>query len=305
MRKDLLLVVLLVSWIAGSTYYYVCQIRHHCCEDCGSLSDMSLFELTAPPTDQLLIRGEALSIESDQGIVFGRNGVLPVMDSATATVMQRVKPYLDEHPDQALYITGWYDDSEENNTLMQNLGLARAEAVKRHLVAAGVSSQQIGTAGRSSIDLNFLGDTLYSGLTFAVEDELPEQHLAVNPDTLAALEKRLRASSQTLYFETGSTTLRINDTLQHYLQDVQNYLLAYPDQAIVLVGHTDNVGSAEKNVTYGQERAEFTKDILSGMGINAQQIQTRSEGEEKPIASNDTPAGRSKNRRVEIKLASD
>ena len=302
MRNDLLLVVLLVSWIAGSTYYYVCHIRKHCCGDCASLSDMSVFELTAPPSDQLLIRGSGLLIENDEGIVFGRNGSLPVVAHTTDSALQRVKQYLGEHPQEALYITGWYDDSEKNKTLMENLGLARAEAVKRRLVATGVAGRQIGTLGRPSMDLSFLGDTLYNGLTFTVTDKIPAQSASINPDTLASLANRLRTSPQTVYFDMGSTSLQISDTLQHYLQDVQNYLMVYPDRSIVLIGHTDNVGSAEKNETYGQERADFTKEILSDLGINPGQIKTRSEGESKPIASNDTPAGRSENRRVEIEI---
>ena len=302
MRNDLLLVTLLISWIAGSTYYYVCHIREHCCGDCTSLSNMSVFELTAPPADQLLVRGEDLLLENEEGILFGRDGSLPIMAPTVDSSLQQIRQYLEDHPDEALYITGWYDDSEDNQTLMDNLGLARAEAMKRRLVADGVADRQIGTVGRSSVDLTFAGDTLYNGLTLMVKDKIPVQSAAVNPDTLAAVEKRLRAASQTLYFDMGSTSIQVSDSLQRYLQDAQNYLLAYPDRSLVLVGHTDAVGSAEKNMTYGQERAEFTKEILSGLGINPQQIKTRSEGEDQPIASNDTPAGRSKNRRVEIKI---
>lgn len=302
MRNDLLLVLLLVSWIAGSTYYYVCNIREHCCGECASLSDMSVFELTARPADQLRIAGPGIVIESDEGILFGRDGSRPVVPSTADTAFQQLNRYLANHPDEALYITGWYDDSEENTTLMENLGLARAEAVKRRLVAGGIAGRQIGTAGRPSIDLTFLGDTLYSGLTLRIRDELPDNRLAIHPDTLATLENRLKKSSPTLYFRLGSTSLQVGDTIKHYLQDAQNYLMVYPDRAIVLVGHTDNVGNAEKNIVYGQERADFTKDILSGLGINPEQIKTRSEGESQPIASNDTQEGRSKNRRVEIEI---
>ena len=305
MRHDLLLVVLLVSWIAGSTYYYVCHIRQHCCGNCTSLNDMSVFELTAAPSNRLLIRGDGLLIENDEGIAFGRDGSLPVIAASVDTALQQVKQYLSDHPDEGLYITGWYDDSEKNSSLMENLGRARAEALKRQLVLAGVPGQQIGTTGRSSMDLTFVGDTLYHGLTFTLDDELPAQSKAINPDTLAALESRLQASSQTLYFEMGSTSIDLSDRLQRYLQDAQNYLMVYPDRSIVVVGHTDNVGSAEKNITYGQERADFTKEILSELGINPQQIETRSEGEDKPIATNDTPDGRSKNRRVEISITSE
>ena len=302
MRNDLLLVLLLVSWIAGSTYYYVCHIREHCCGDCASLSDMSVFELTAPPADQLLITGPGLSVENNEGILFGRDGSQPVVPSTADSAFRQVNHYLADHPNEALYITGWYDDSEENTTLLKNLGLARAEAVKRRLVADGIAGRQIGTAGRSSIDLTFLGDTLYSGLTFRIRDELPGNRQIIHPDTLASLENRLKTKAPTLYFRMGSTSLIVGDTLKRYLQDAQNYLMVYPDRAIVLVGHTDNVGNAEKNIVYGQERADFTKDMLSDLGINPEQIKTRSEGESQPIASNDTREGRSKNRRVEIEI---
>lgn len=302
MRNDLLLVLLLVGWISGATYYYVCHIREHCCNECAMLSDMTAFELTNPPAHQLLIAGQGLSIEHDEGIRFGRDGSRPDVPPTVDTALQQVTRYLADHPDEALYITGWYDDSEKNHTLIKNLGLARAEAVKRRLVADGVASQQIGTAGRSSISLTFLGDTLYNGLLFRIRDDLPEPSQPIHPDTLVALENRLKATSPTLYFRMGSTSLQIDESLKRYLQDAQNYLMVYPDRAIVLVGHTDNVGSAKKNVVYGQERADFTKSILSSLGINPEQIKTRSGGESQPIASNDTQEGRSKNRRVEIEI---
>lgn len=301
-RTDLLLVLLLVGWITGSTYYYVCHIREHCCGECDSLSDVSVFDLTARPSGPLQIVGEGLALEAEESIRFGRNQSLPVTTPPVDTVFQQVKQYLDAHTDHALHITGWYDDSEKNTTLFRNLGLARAETMKRQLVSEGVPSKQIGTAGRSSIDLTFSGDTLLNGLTFRVTDDWPVGKTAVDPDTLATLEERLRATSPTLYFDMGATTLPMSDSLERYLQDARNYLFLYPNRAIVLTGHTDNVGREEKNLVYGQERADFTQEALREFGINPNQIKTRSAGETQPIADNDTPEGRSKNRRVEIDI---
>ena len=302
MKNDLLLVVLLVGWIAGSTYYYVCHIREHCCGECDPLSNVSVFDLTKAPTAGLQVTGEGVLVASETGIRFVRNGDQPTVTAEVDTAFRQLAQHLADHPDHALHITGWYDDSERNNTLYKNMGLARAEEVRHHLVAAGVADEQIGTAGRSSIDLTFAGDTLLNGLTFRVSDERPVEKEAISADTLAALENRLRASTQTLYFEQGATSVTMTPKLERYLRDVQNYLLIYPDRAIVLTGHTDNVGSAEKNVGYGQERADFTKEILSNLGINPDQIKTRSEGETNPITDNDTREGRSQNRRVEITI---
>lgn len=302
MKNDLLLVVLLVGWIAGSTYYYVCHIRKHCCGDCNGLSDISVFELTAPPVGQLRIVGEGWLVEHPEGVKFVRSESVPVIAAGADTAFYRVKEYLEEHTNHALHITGWYDNSEKNPGLYNNLGLARAEAMKRRLVAAGMPGEQVGTAGRPSIELTFRGDTLFSGLTFRVTDERPVERAVINPDTLVALEKRLKTSPPTLYFEMGSTAIPMSDSLERYLEDAQNYLSIYPDRSIVLTGHTDNVGRAEKNIVYGQERADFTKEALSKFGINPEQIKTRSEGEDQPIADNDTREGRSKNRRVEISI---
>ncbi len=248
------------------------------------------------------MQGAEVPIASDQGIRFARNESFPVVASLADSALHQLTEYLQARPEQLLHITGWYDNSEKNNSLLASLGRARAEAVKQRLVDLGVSEDRVGTGERSSIDLLFGGDTLFNGLTLRVVDDLPPESLAARPDTLKMLEARLRDAKQRVYFETGATTLTMTDSLTRYLEDVGQYLEAYPQRSIVLTGHTDNVGSASKNMTYGQERADFTKTKLSELGIRPEQIKTRSEGELTPIASNQTSEGRSKNRRVEITL---
>lgn len=302
MRNDALWTLLLLSWMAGSTYYYVCHIRKHCCGGCEAISDMTMDELTAIPSASFQVQGAEETIGSDQGIRFARNESIAVVAAQADSALHQITDYLQAHPEQLLHITGWYDDSEKNNSLLASLGRARAEAVKQHLVGLGVPEDQVGTGERSSIDLTFGGDTLFNGLTLRVVDDLPPQSLAARPDTLKMLESRLRGTAQRVYFETGATTLTMTDTLTRYLEDVRQYLAAYPQRSIMLTGHTDNVGRAAKNMTYGQERADFTKTKLSELGIRPEQIKTRSEGELRPIASNQTSEGRSKNRRVEITL---
>lgn len=73
------------------------------------------------------------------------------------------------------------------------------------------------------------------------------------------------------------------------------------DEMLTIVGHTDGVGSQEYNYKLGLRRAESTKDYLASVGIPTSRMVTRSAGKLEPIATNDTDAGRARNRRIEIR----
>ncbi len=73
-----------------------------------------------------------------------------------------------------------------------------------------------------------------------------------------------------------------------------------PEIEIEIQGHTDNVGAAETNLKLSQERAAAVKTYLVNKGVSASRITTKGFGEQKPVASNDTPEGRQKNRRIEF-----
>jgi len=86
------------------------------------------------------------------------------------------------------------------------------------------------------------------------------------------------------------------------LAKVAGVLLGYPLPAqLTIEGHTDSVGSDEFNMALSQKRAEAVRDYLIKSGIGPDMIvATRGYGKSRPIASNDTEEGRSRNRRVEI-----
>lgn len=77
-------------------------------------------------------------------------------------------------------------------------------------------------------------------------------------------------------------------------------LKAQENVNIIITGHADNVGSDEVNKKVAMKRAMSVKNYLVKKGIDAKRISVASEGESKPIASNDTEEGRAKNRRTEI-----
>ncbi len=86
------------------------------------------------------------------------------------------------------------------------------------------------------------------------------------------------------------------------LHKLAESLQKYPGENVLIVGHTDNVGTASYNERLSQERAASAAAYLRQQGIDAARIATRGMGEGDPVASNTTAEGRQLNRRVELAL---
>jgi len=88
-----------------------------------------------------------------------------------------------------------------------------------------------------------------------------------------------------------------------YLPELEQFaqiLKQKPEVKIEIQGHTDNVGNAAKNKSLSEARAKAVREVLvTKYGIAADRVMAKGYGMEKPVAGNDTPAGREKNRRVE------
>ncbi len=77
-------------------------------------------------------------------------------------------------------------------------------------------------------------------------------------------------------------------------------LMAESKAETIVVGHTCNIGSNEVNYRIGLDRALRVKKYLVEQGVPEDKIQIKSMGEKEPKYTNDSPANRAKNRRVEI-----
>ncbi len=77
-------------------------------------------------------------------------------------------------------------------------------------------------------------------------------------------------------------------------------LIKYPQTNISIEGYTDSKGAEEYNMNLSTRRAEAVKASLIGRGLSSSRLQTIGFGESKPVATNDTEAGRQQNRRVRI-----
>ncbi|OGR84201.1 MAG: hypothetical protein A2901_05830 [Elusimicrobia bacterium RIFCSPLOWO2_01_FULL_54_10] len=99
-------------------------------------------------------------------------------------------------------------------------------------------------------------------------------------------------------FQSGKTDLR--PVAREKLAKVAGVVSAYPSLKLEVEGHTDAVGSDSYNQTLSEKRAQAARDYLVSQGVPPDSIVSRGFGKTKPIASNDGPEGRQKNRRIEI-----
>ncbi len=102
-------------------------------------------------------------------------------------------------------------------------------------------------------------------------------------------------------FDTNSAEVRPG--LYSEINRVAGVMTQYPETLIRVEGHTDSVGADAYNMDLSTRRANAVKTLLVQRGVADSRIEVVGYGETMPIATNDTEAGRHKNRRVEIKIA--
>ena len=77
-------------------------------------------------------------------------------------------------------------------------------------------------------------------------------------------------------------------------------MVANPDVQIEISGHTDNVGSQQSNQVLSLKRAQAVRNWLVQKGMASNRMKTVGKGQNEPVASNETDAGRAENRRIEF-----
>lgn len=92
---------------------------------------------------------------------------------------------------------------------------------------------------------------------------------------------------------------KVSPTYANEIKKVAEFMAAYPNYKVLLMGHTDSLGKESYNQKLSEKRAMAVKNALVGFGVDANKITTIGYGETRPVATNKTKEGRAENRRVE------
>jgi len=214
--------------------------------------------------------------------------------------LKKTADHLKANKDRSVNIVGYYTKEEKNSSgLFSNLGLARANNIKTHLVKKlNVVSNQVTTKGQLTTNKEwYKNGILKKGVDFNFTATA-----SADQGRIADIKKRLFGKPLTVYFQTNQSSLNLTAQQRKDMGDLIYYLEQVPTAKLDIGGHTDNVGSANGNKSLSGKRAKFVKDYLARNGLSSRQMNSQGFGLTKPIQTNDTEDGRAKNRRVEVIL---
>jgi|SRR5215469_5044840 len=104
-------------------------------------------------------------------------------------------------------------------------------------------------------------------------------------------------------FDFNKYTLR--QEAREKLAKISGIILSHPGLKLEVDGYTDSIGTDEYNIKLSEQRANTVRDYLTAQGLSQGSVSALGFGKDNPVASNDTAAGRQKNRRVELVVSGD
>ncbi|MEM7717918.1 MAG: OmpA family protein [Pseudomonadota bacterium] len=121
-----------------------------------------------------------------------------------------------------------------------------------------------------------------------------------NIDVINTGDELIVRMPEAILFATDSAAL--NPNLRSDLFVLAESLNKYPQSIVTVTGHTDNTGTAAYNQDLSQRRASAVTSVLQSGGVSGSRLRIVGAGENQPIATNQSAAGRAQNRRVDITI---
>jgi outer membrane protein OmpA-like peptidoglycan-associated protein len=165
----------------------------------------------------------------------------------------------------------------------------------------GVIGNQTGSTARGAIIGAVVGGAAGAIIGHQMDQQAKELQQNINGATVERVGEGIEVTfaSGILYPFNSTEILPAGKT---NLQELANSLQKYPNSDILIVGHTDSVGTDAYNLDLSQRRAQAASAYLQSLGVPANRLQIQGRGESEPVQPNDTEEGRARNRRVEIAI---
>lgn len=249
------------------------------------------------------------TIEEESSLTVAADGVTAYFasersDSRGALDIYSFELYPEARPLPTLYIRGYVYDAKTQQRLAADLDLI--ELVSRQQVATIQSNSNgdylvpLPTGKDYAFNVNRKGYLFYSD-NFSLANNSDGKPFEKNIP-LTPIEAEATIVLRNIFFPSNQYVLESASTAE--LDKLVDFLRENATLQVEISGHTDNVGSDAANLLLSQNRAKSIVDYLVEHGIAAARLKAKGYGETKPLESNDTEAGRAKNRRTALKVIS-
>lgn len=215
--------------------------------------------------------------------------------------------YKEARPEKVFLVKGQLVD--DNGYALSDAKLevknTRTEEVSEGVVDAETGHYAVAVTAKNEND-DFLmvvkkEDYSFSSTLIEPTEETFEKPIEVNFE-VKPIEAGKSVQINDIYYATAS--YEINQKSYAVLNEFAEFLKSNPTVKVEIRGHTDNIGSAQTNITLSNRRAQAVYDYLLSKGVPKANVSYKGYGPNMPIADNKTEAGRAKNRRTEFYILS-
>ncbi len=215
--------------------------------------------------------------------------------------------YKEARPEKVFLVKGQLVD--DNGYALSDAKLevknTRTEEVSEGVVDSETGQYAVAVTAKDEAD-DFLmvvkkEDYSFSSTLIEPTEETFEKPIEVNFE-VKPIEAGKSVQINDIYYATAS--YEINSKSYAVLNEFADFLKTNPTVKVEIRGHTDNIGSAQTNITLSNQRAKAVYDYLLSKGVPQSNISYKGYGPNMPIADNKTEAGRAKNRRTEFYILS-
>ncbi len=279
------LIGLLLIWLIGGLYY----IHNHCCIDIQGTSSQQQDTLGATSAGSTAV----VLGEDDDAPLFSYSSH-QLNQPLSVSFSKEIDDYLERLISDGSHvkITGFYGHKENNKSIFPNLGLARANNLKKLFLDRNIDGSRIHIDGKK---MNSTDPSIVSTLNLAVVDPLPKE-------SLTEYKVQFEHNPIIIYFKSGTDDLILSDDQRESLQDLSQFMSLDRDLQVDLSCHETSANSREKNNTLSKEKGQIVWNKLKESGLDVSRINVIAYGQDRVIAATDTPEGMAKNNRIEISV---
>jgi len=247
------------------------------------------------------------SNRSDFGITLDANGSFGYLnrddENGNSDIYRFIMPE-SARPEAILIIEGTVMDSETSSPLEANIlynDMATGEILGRGSSNSTSGEYKIVLPMGRGYGISAEREGYYAITESASPKDLQQSQTITKDIFMQPIKPGFALRLNNLFFETGKWDLRPES--KHELNRVIKLIDENPELKFRIEGHTDNVGSSDKNIVLSQNRAKSVASYLIQNGVNQDQLEeTKGFGESMPVRNNSTPEGRKYNRRVELRI---